>query len=484
MSASHAALNRFGLGARPGEARALSDPRRWLLDQVGADTRSSPPSGTTLPDNVRASATLGALQEAQRGGDPEAARAARRELVEFYREEARIVLLQRVSTEHPYVERLVGFWSNHLCVSVQARQPVLALAGLYEREVIRPHVFGRFSDMLLASARHPAMLVYLDNVNSTGPDSPAARRRGRRAEAAGLNENYARELLELHSMGVDGGYGQDDVRSLARLLTGWTVERADSPGARESRNTTGAIRFTFRAPLHDAGPIDLLGERYPEEGRGRGERAIRNLAAHPSTARFISAKLARHFWADEPPSGAVEALSEVFLDTDGDLALVSEALVELDPSRVEGPSPQRKLRTPQDWVVASMRALDVPTGRRAAATRALVTILDQLRHPLWSPPSPKGFGDGLADWGDPAALMNRVELARTMAERLTGSGGTTRGGATAMEGAASGVRAMERLTSVIDLEPNDPLTDFLADESLTEVERMALFLGGPAFQWR
>ena len=234
MDAALRALNRFGLGARPGERGRLRDPRGWLRAQLAGDPPIAAAPATATPtaisDAIRAfrmpaQATRRQRPQAQppqQSQPPQPRQQARRRLVEIAGAEALAALETRVITERPFVERLVAFWSNHLCVSTAAKVLVVPLAGSYEREVIRPHVLGRFEDMVLASAKHPAMLVYLDNFQSIGPNSRgAARRRGRGAR--GLNENYARELLELHTLGVDGGYTQQDVEELAKILTGWAV---------------------------------------------------------------------------------------------------------------------------------------------------------------------------------------------------------------------------------------------------------------------
>lgn len=450
------ALNRFGLGARIGERGGLSDPRGWLRQQLRPEAalleRADVPTDEVVDGAARA------LLRAQRTGDREGVRTARRTLQEGLAAERGAALTARVVTDTPYVERLVAFWSNHLCVSVAGNQRVVPHAGAYERDVIRPHVLGSFTDMVLASARHPAMLLYLDNVRSTGPGSPLAReaeRRGRREP--GLNENYARELLELHTLGVDGGYGQADVEALARVLTGWTLAGL-GPAAGD-----GPRRFAFRPALHEPGAKTVLGRRYGPrpgpDGVREGEEVIRDLCSHPATARFVAGKLVRHFVADDPPAAATARIERVFLDTEGDLAEVSRALVDLD----EAWDPRhRKVRAPQDWVVAALRAVHA-----REAPPALVGILGQLRHALWAPDAPKGFGDGVRDWADPDGLMSRAELARTIAERVAGSG-----------------MDPVRLLEVIDLAPDDPLRGLAADGSVPAGERVALVLAGPAFQWR
>src|SRR5690606_7407208 len=248
-----------------------------------------------------------------------------------------------------------AFWSNHLCISASAKAIVAPISGAYEREAIRPHVLGRFEDMVLASAQHPAMLLYLDNAQSIGPASRAARavRRPRAGAQRGLNENYARELLELHTLGVNGGYTQQDVQELARILTGWTV--GGLPGARRDA-TSGPVRFAFEPMLHEPGAKTLLGRRYADEGEDEGRRAIEALCRHPATARFIATKLVRHFISDEPPAAAVDAVAGAFADSDGDLRVTLRALVDHPES---WSAAHRKFRTPQDWLIAVLRALRV-----------------------------------------------------------------------------------------------------------------------------
>jgi uncharacterized protein (DUF1800 family) len=394
MTASRA-VTRFGLGARPGEAERIRDPREWALAQLeGRPTARPEPEGA---DDTSLTRALGAL----RRREPD----ARRELQRLAASEMSSALSLRVTTERPVFERLVAFWSDHLCVSVAAKALVAPLAGRYEREVIRPHVLGRFEDLVLASARHPAMLIYLDNAQSVGPDSRAAVRASRVARRElGLNENYARELMELHTLGVDGGYTQSDVTELARLLTGWSVE---------GQGGQRVPRYVFAELRHQPGRKTILGQRYGD-GVSEGERAIRALCRHPRTASHIATKLARHFIADDPPAAAVEAIAKVFRDSEGDLRAVTRAVVAREECWDPG---VRKFRTPQDWLVAALRTLDAP-----AAADPLLNVLRQLRQPLWAPPSPKGFGDLERDWADPDGLLNRAEFARTLARRLVGPG--------------------------------------------------------------
>jgi uncharacterized protein (DUF1800 family) len=465
MNPALRALNGFGLGARPGEHGQLRNPRAWLHAQLaGGAPLMTPPAGATADAITQA---IRAFRAAQQGSDEqrrEARRAARRKLVSIAAVESDAALTARVTSDRPFVERLVAFWSNHLCVSTGAKILVAPLAGSYEREVIRPHVLGRFSDMVIASAKHPAMLVYLDNFQSIGPGSRGAALAGRRGQARGLNENYARELLELHTLGVNGGYTQHDVQELAKILTGWTVSglARRRPGAANrltDATEDDAIGFAFQPQLHEPGAKTVLGTKYTDGGIAEGERAIRMLCEHPSTARFIAAKLVRHFVSDNPPAAAVDRIATVFRDTHGDLRALAAALIELPEAWSDT---ARKFRTPQDWLVAVLRAFSAEEVHAG-----VMPILRQLRQPLWSPAAPKGFEDGTAEWADPDSLLNRAELARAITRRLRVQ------------------RADPRtLLDVVDIRAGDQLQAFASDNSIPADERVALVLAGPAFQWR
>ena len=479
MNSTLRALNGFGLGARAGDERRVNDPRGWLRAQLqGTAPILQPPVEATpsaIAEAVHAFRTIGQAGQQQQ----QARQQARRRLIEIAAAESHASLAERVTTDRPFVERLVAFWSNHLCVSLGAKVLVAPLAGSYEREAIRPHVLGRFEDMVLASARHPAMLVYLDNFQSIGPNSRGGRFSGRgRGQPRGLNENYARELLELHTLGVDGGYTQQDVQELAKILTGWTVSglargggpldsvrgtQGVPPRGRRAQtqrppNQDGSIGFAFQELLHEPGTKTVLGVKY-SDGEDEGERVIRALCHHASTSRFVATKLVRHFVADEPPPAAVDRIARVFRESKGDLRAVSLALVDLPEAWSDG---ARKFRTPQDWLVAVLRAFSATD-----VSDATMPLLRQLRHPLWSPQSPKGFGDTTQEWADPDSLLNRAELARTIARRLRAQRIDPR-----------------TLLDVLDVPSADPLRSLLADNSISVDERLALALAGPAFQWR
>lgn len=383
------ALSRFGMGAGAAErADASADPRGWVQDQLGRPDGAPGLGG--LPSST---GQLVRVLAARKDKDAD----AKKELHQDYLAEAAARTRAGIASPSPVRERLVRFWSNHFTISVQ--RPVLfPLAGAFEREAIRPHVTGRFVDMLRAVVRHPAMLLYLDNAQSIGPQSVAGLRRGK-----GLNENLARELMELHTLGVDGGYSQADVEQLARVLTGWTVD----PRA-------GGFRFAPR--LHEPGPKMVLAATIAEAGEDEGDRVLEMLAARPATARHIATKLARHFVADDPPPFLVHALTQRFLDTGGDLGAVMADLVgRPEPWGV----PQAKLRSPDDYLCAVLRSCG---GGEDMPDKALVGALSLLGQAPWSAPSPAGWPDRAEGWAAPEALMLRLEWARKAARGLAKAG--------------------------------------------------------------
>ena len=242
-----------------------------------------------------------------------------------------------VNAEIGFAERLVWFWSNHFCVNADKT----VMAGGYEREVIRPHVLGRFADMLLAAESHPAMLLYLDNAQSIGPNSVAGINRDK-----GLNENLAREVLELHTLGVRSVYTQDDVTNFAKVLTGWTILPTAS-------NPDHGGEFVYMKRAHEPGELTVIGHDYPDAGAEQGRAVLADLARHPATAKRVATKLARHFVADDPPPRLVERLSKRFLDTEGDLKEISKALIEAPEAWA---AEQAKIKRPAEWIVAALRA--------------------------------------------------------------------------------------------------------------------------------
>jgi uncharacterized protein (DUF1800 family) len=388
------AVARFGLGARAGEIEeASAAPQDWVLAQLqgGAwpSALSGMPSGQSLAEDLLKAFNRGAqaVQENLKG-------AARQQ----YIDEIGARTKAQVESQAPFKERLVAFWSNHFTVSI-AKPALIGLAGAFEREAIRPHVTGRFVDMLLAVLRHPAMLLYLDNAQSIGPGSRAGELRNR-----GLNENLGREVLELHTLGVDGGYRQEDVQAFARMLTGWSIggKRGGTPGA-----------FHFYPQLHEPGAKTLLGKQYPEGGEAEVEQAAADLALHPATARHLALKLARHFTADEPPADFVGRLADRYLETGGDLGAMA-AFIAREPDAWH--MPLTKVKTPNELVVSTLRVLG-----RTPDPKAIIASLKSLGQIPFDAPSPAGWPDRAEDWVGPEAVLHRADFAMAVAQRLPAS---------------------------------------------------------------
>jgi uncharacterized protein (DUF1800 family) len=308
---------------------------------------------------------------------------------QLFRNEARVRVDAAVGAEIGFVERLVWFWSNHFCISADK---ILSMVGPYEREAIRPHVVGRFADMLAAVERHPAMLFYLDNSESIGPNSVAGVNLDK-----GLNENLAREILELHTLGVRAGYTQDDVTRFAKVLTGWTWVPLRA-------NPDHGGEFQFNRRMHEPGDQVIMSKTYADTGMEQGQAVLADLARHPATATHIAYKLARYFVADAPPQPLVDRLGRTFRDTDGDLKEMAKTLV----TSPEAWSPERqKLKHPSEWVISALRA----TGLTLPLPRILQAQA-QLGEPLWRPPAPNGFSDQESAWID--GLARRLDIANEL----------------------------------------------------------------------
>lgn len=397
------ALNRFGLGAAPGEAAYVgNDPRGWVAEQIRPEAALPP-----LLAGFRSSeAVITAVNEARLVGN----QARNRVFRATVDTDSRAAVLARaehmMTTSAPLFERMVQFWSNHFTVSAQRRQIVPFIPG-YEREAIRPHVFGRFADLLRAVVRHPVMLMYLDSPRSVGPESPDGRRNPGRE---GINENLAREVLELHTLGVNGGYTQADVTQFAMALTGWSHGGLRRGGAEEVHG-----RFVFVRRHHQPADKIVMGRVYPEDGQTESEglAILDDLASDQATARHIATKLVRHFIADEPPAALVAALARVFQRTDGDLAEVMRALVAMGPAWAD---PLAKVKSHHDFIIAVHRA----AGQGMLAPPVYFGALRLLAAEPFNALSPAGFGDTAAHWLGPESLMIRVEWARQFAARLPG----------------------------------------------------------------
>ncbi|MBV8321303.1 MAG: DUF1800 family protein [Hyphomicrobiales bacterium] len=420
------ALYRFGLGPRAGSIAGIaSDPRGALLAELDGAGAGRIGNADLLASGTAARVAF-AFQQAQRAAR-QAERAAQQAAApsggasppqmndqsappppapvrnpgpgvpqQIYLAEAKARIQAALGAEIGFLERLVWFWSNHFCVSAD-KGNVRQICGAYEREVIRAHVLGRFGDMLLAAESHPAMLIYLDNARSIGPDSIAGLRQKR-----GLNENLAREILELHTLGVRTVYTQEDVTRFANVITGWTFVPFPQDAVRGGE-------FEFNPRMHQPGAQTVIGRNYPDAGMQQGRDVLAVLARHPATAKHVAAKLARHFVADEPPPALVERLAKRFLATQGDLKEVTKALVAA-PEAWE--APRAKLKRPGEWVVGMLRAAGITPPDIGPVMQAH----NLLGEPLWRPSAPKGFADESAPWLD--GLAQRLDIANQFARRL------------------------------------------------------------------
>lgn len=379
--------------ANPAAADAAKPPTRNLSGGMPPE-----PAGQTVVANSAPGATTMVQPEAPKPAPPPPLNVIQK----TFRAEALARIQRATIADCGFVERLVVFWSNHFCISASKGDPARIWAGSFEREAIRPHVLGRFADMVKAVEQHPAMLFFLDNQQSIGPQSRAGQNAKR-----GLNENLAREIMELHTLGVGGGYAQDDVTALARIITGWTF------AGREGRlGVPGS--FVFNAGAHEPGTQFLLGRSYEDTGVGQGEAALADIARHPSTATFIAGKFAQHFVADAPPAALASKLEAVFRKTDGDLRALAHALLDSDEA---WHAPLTKVRTPYEYLIATGRLL----ARIPEDPGRYVGSLNTLGQPLWTPPGPNGFPDSNAAWAAPEGMKLRLDLAAQVSSRIADS---------------------------------------------------------------
>jgi uncharacterized protein (DUF1800 family) len=300
------------------------------------------------------------------------------------------------TTTAPFRERWTLFWANHFTVST-AKAKAAPLVGPFEREAIRPHVFGRFADLLYASSTHPAMLVYLDQARSAGPHSQAGERRD-----AGLNENLAREIMELHTVGPDAGYTQADVTEFAKALTGYSIGLERDGG-------DAAGRAMFRPNLHEPGERTVIGRRYPAGGQAQARAILADLAANPHTADHIARKLAVHFVADDPPPALVARLSQAFSESQGNLAAVAAALIDAPEAWAPAAA---KFKRPYEFVISGYRVADaVPRDFGAE----LLQPLTQLGERPMNAPQPNGWSEQIGDWSPPDAIVKRLNWSAAFA---------------------------------------------------------------------
>jgi uncharacterized protein (DUF1800 family) len=468
--------SRFGLGARPGDV-ATGDARRALLGQfekfearpaafASAPTRTVVAQGLAdyLAETRTARLEMGGGKKAQAAmadgtPNPQAAalRDALKETRRFVRNESRTQYLALVGARAnaalespaPFIERMVHFWANHFAVSAD-KLTVIGLAGLLEVEAIRPHVLGRFSDMLFAVEQHPAMLLYLDQAQSIGPESAIGSRvLARGVRKVGLNENLAREIMELHTLGVRTGYAQ-----------GWTVAGlARGPVARFAGAEGKTGDFVFAAPLHQPGERTIMGRRYAQQGQAQAQAVLGDLAVHPATAVHIATKLARHFAGDTPPPRLVDRLAASFAKTGGDLPSLYRVLIEAP--ELASPAPA-KFKSPWDWSISALRAV----GSQNVEGQAIAGLQTQLGQPVWKPGSPAGFDDTDATWAGPDAVMRRVEAASRIAAR------------------AGNAIDVPRLANAVLPNGGNPATLIAIGRAESPVEAMSLMLVAPDFMRR
>jgi uncharacterized protein (DUF1800 family) len=497
------ALSRLTFGPRPGDVARVRAVglERWLESQLEPGRLDD----SECIDRLRSLATLtlstGSLQRAYPRPDRrtlemlKAGEMSRREMMERFPPDtrpARIIaelqaarLVRAVESEQQLQEVMVDFWFNHFNVHA-VKGEVRWYVTSYERDVIRPHALGRFPELLRATARHPAMLFYLDNWLSTrdGFVVAAGPNRGRRA---GLNENYARELMELHTLGVDGGYTQRDVTEVARAFTGWTIDRPRDDA-----------RFVFRPRMHDPGGKVVLGTRLAPGGQAEGEQVLDLLARHPATARFIATKLVRRFVADEPPPALVERVAATFRATDGDVKQMLRTIVAAPEFRAAD-ARRGKIKKPFEYVASAVRAIGGRVDARGG--HALARAAGEIGEPLYNAQPPTGYPDRAEAWVNAGALLARMNFALALTQgRLVGVSVDLPRLVGESAGAPEG--ALDRLLAVLlhghaTAETRRVLTAQLGDPEIRrqtaddrgpaapDVEKLAaLVIGSPEFQRR
>ncbi|HEV7690813.1 MAG TPA: DUF1800 family protein [Hyphomonadaceae bacterium] len=454
---------RFGMGARPGEiAAASSDARGWLKAQIKASAASIPDDGLLSTKQVyearqeiqmengmagppgapgaqkgkpqKADMVLapGVMPPGAAPGQPGDAKEMQRTVNQMIQRESREGLQKEVavrgrhaaSTDTPFAERWARFWANHFTVAARNAQ-IIGLVGPFEREAIRPNVFANFGTLLGASSFHPGMLVYLDAARSIGPSTEAAKRRD-----AGLNENLAREIMELHTLGVGSGYTQADIIEFAKALTGWTLggpqtarlagirpnaadgkrqQRALREVAQEMRDEAGEAVFVEQ--LHEPGSRTVLGKTYAG-AKGQASAILDDLVMSPATARHIATKLARHFVADHPPESAIKKIEATWMKSQADLSVIARAVVDMDEAWADQPV---KFKQPEELLISVARA----TGVDSAFGKDQRAVYQSLAQQPFSAPSPAGWPDDTASWSGADAIKKRLEWANSVSRRMS-----------------------------------------------------------------
>jgi uncharacterized protein (DUF1800 family) len=455
-------LNRLGYGPRPGDVEKVLalGVATYVEQQLNPQTLEVPPSllqklNALTVANAPAGAALAELvnaQNAAKRGDTDSKGQLRETVQRITEQTAQARLLRAFESPRQLEEVMVDFWFNHFNVFI-GKGLDRALVASYERDAIRPYVLGHFRDLLGATAKHPAMLFYLDNWLSVAPGfrplSPAVK-------LSGLNENYARELMELHTLGVDGGYRQQDVTELARILTGWTFAPREL--------IRDGYSFRFEARRHDIGKKEWLGYTVLASGQPEGEWALDVLAALPATARHISFKLVQYFVADQPPTPLVDRLASRFLETRGDIRPVLRTLFD-SPEFWDSAHVGSKFKTPYQYLVSTVRAADLSVSQ----VRPLMGMLAQLGMPLYGCQTPDGYKNTESAWLNPEGLTRRINLATALAS-----------GRVPLEpGATSAAVDAQRLNATLGTSISEFTRKTIADSP--PVLRSAMLLGSPDF---
>ena len=495
-------LNRIGFGPRPGDIQRVQAMglERYIDDQLHPERVPDPNLATRLSGFETTALSTNQISDRferpqlemrrklqQQGIDPADPNAQRPPEAMAIQQKANSVLvelgeqkmLRAVYSERQLSEVLADFWFNHFNVDSRKGRDRFMVTE-YERDTIRPRVLGKFRDLLGATAKSPAMLFYLDNWQSVDPNGPhpdpaAIRRAGRgpfrpflvappaqaKNQKRGLNENYGRELMELHTLGVDGGYTQKDVTEVARALTGWTILNPQQGG-----------EFRFEPRQHDEGEKVVLGHHINAGGGIKdGEQVLNILASHPSTAHFISLELARRFVSDTPPAALVDRAAKRFKDTDGDLREVMRTI--LTSPEFLGPEAYRaKVKSPFEFIVSAMRA----TSADVSNAMALVRAMQQLGMPLYQCQPPTGYKDTADAWTNTGALVNRMNFALQL------SNGKTPG--IAVESRQSLVDRRDAVVNAMLGNDVSETTKSTIAKATTTPQMMALALGSPEFQKR
>lgn len=395
MSYASIAANRFGYGARGDELiEAQKDPKKWIIEQLQPIQFSQPyPSSADVFKQHVKYVNARNKRKMSMAGENQPTENMKSMGRKYLRSMSVSSVTEAVSSPHSVSWRLLDFFSNHFSVTSNG-QLLTGLSATLEREAIAPNLLGHFSDLLLASVQHPAMIIYLNNEKSIGPNSKQSKKNNK-----GLNENLAREILELHTLGVDGPYTQEDVLALAKGITGWSISNL-----RKAKQ----LGFTFRANTHEPGHRVFMGKRYPQSGIAQGETMLQDLAAHPATARHVCYKLACHFVNETPPSSLVDSMIATWHKTQGNIKAVMTTMLQADEAWLSTP---QKFKSPRELVISTLRAL----GTMKIRDNVIFNSLTALGQEPFNAGSPAGYGDTQQDWLGANALMARIDWATKLA---------------------------------------------------------------------